>query len=62
MNIQYEKLSTIYYSNNLDNILSILYIQVLQEQIANVQNDGGEPRVLIEADPDNNGSLRYGHF
>lgn len=38
---------------------SVILDPVLQEQIANVQNDGGEPRVLIEADPDNNGSLRF---
>ena len=33
-------------------------IQVLQSQLAAVQGGPGEPRVLIEADPENSGGLR----
>ena len=32
--------------------------QVLQSQLAAVQGGPGEPRVLIEADPENSGGLR----
>ena len=33
--------------------------QVLQSQLAAVQGGPGEPRVLIEADPDTSGGLRF---
>jgi hypothetical protein len=35
------------------------FVQLLQSQLSAVQGGAGDARVLIEADPDSSGGLRY---